>query len=307
MTQETKYKATEITNPSPKLFQDRLRDDRRPVPHPYVWPSRCVGHIIIKFEDNTGTKASGALVSDYTVLTAGHVVKNANNEFKKIKKFQFVPAHYHIDDPTYGIYDWSKMKAVYDGEHGSRDWALISLAQPAGFQTGFLGVSAKYPINRWKSEGDHFQHIGYPCDHPNEMWIDEDGVCTDIWNGRQLKTDLHAVQGQSGGPLTINWGSSNPQVCGCASKGIPLKWTHFTPGYEDVKTGVWMQVLCDEYGKMHSDDRFAGCSTSISQGDTISTQGMLPNYNIPHVFSEDPGPVIRRFNSSNMSKFIVSD
>ncbi|MCS6595304.1 trypsin-like serine peptidase [Bacillus cereus] len=276
-----------------------------PVARPHVGPSRCVGHIVIKYRNqDKWWQGTGTLISDYTVLTAGHIVKNSKNEYYDIEKFQFIPARHHSDAP-YGVFNWSKMKAVFNG--GSRDWALISLSEPAGFRTGFLATKAKYPINRWKSEGDRFQHIGFPIDHAEEMWIDKDGVCTDIWNGRQLKTDLHAVQGQSGGPLTINWGSGNPIVCGCLSSGPYTVTTpnYFTPGYEDVKTDVWMQVLCDEYGKMHSDDRFAGCSSSISQGDIISTQGMLPNYDIPHVFAEDEGPVIRRFSPRLIENWIT--
>lgn len=34
----------------------------------------------------------------------------------------------------------------------------------------------------------------------DEMWIDQDGECTDIYRGQQLKTDIDAAGGQSGGP-----------------------------------------------------------------------------------------------------------
>ncbi|CAH0345154.1 trypsin-like serine protease [Bacillus sp. CECT 9360] len=289
-------KSTEITNPNPKMFfQPKILDDRIAVARPDVFPSRCVGQIEIKVKNGGWHQASGSLISDYTVLTAGHAVKSSNNEFFEIETFRFIPARNHANMP-YGVYDWHRMRAVYNG--GSRDWALISLAHPAGFRTGFLGTIAKYPVSRWANEGDHFQHIGFPGDHADEMWIDEDGACTAIHDGRQIKTDIDAAHGQSGGPLTLNWSSSGvPQVAGCLSWGPNdvEDPNYFTPGYEDVKTDVWMQVLCDEYGKIHSDDRFGGCSESKSIKEVITTEGMLPNYEVPYIFADDKGPAIRRF------------
>ncbi|EON72572.1 hypothetical protein H131_10543 [Lysinibacillus sphaericus OT4b.31] len=97
-------------------------------------------------------------------------MKGANNQFLDIEIFRFIPARNHSNMPC-GIYDWSEMRAVHNG--GLRYRALISLTQPAGFQTGFLGTSATYPVNRWANERDRFQHIGFPGDHTDEMWIDD--------------------------------------------------------------------------------------------------------------------------------------
>lgn len=73
---------------------------------------------------------------------------------------------------------------------------------------------------------------------------------------------------------------------------LRLTLTRLEDSLAALKTDVWFQALCEEYGNMHSDDRFVSCG---SLGDTMFTQGMLPNYNIPHVFSNDKGPVIRGF------------
>lgn len=296
MTTAALNQTTELINAKPLQFDTaRLLDDRIRVARPDVFPSRCVGQIEIKIRNGGWLQASGSLVSDYTVLTAGHVVKNSDNTFFDIETFRFIPARDHSSMP-YGVYDWVKMRGVYNG--GSRDFALISLAQPAGFRTGYLGTLAKHPVNRWTSEGDRFQHIGFPGDHADEIWIDEDGVCTGIHDGRQMKTDIDAAHGQSGGPLTVNWGSGNPKVSGCLSWGPnPVEDpNYFTPGYEVEKTDVWMQILCDEYGRMHADDRFQGCASTNFMGGVVETAGMLPNYEIPHAFTEDEGPRIRRFN-----------
>ncbi|MGN4782096.1 trypsin-like serine peptidase [Bacillus cereus group sp. MYBK217-2] len=159
--------STTLKNKNPiKFSQETLFDDRIRVAHPDVYPYRCFGQIEIRLKDGSSIQASGSLLSDYTVLTAGHVVKTADNKFKDIDTLRFIPAKNHSDLP-YGIYDWYQMTATYNGS--SRDWALISLTQPAGFRTGFLGSIAKFPVNRWVNENDHFQHVGYPGDHVDEM------------------------------------------------------------------------------------------------------------------------------------------
>ncbi|MBI5251833.1 MAG: trypsin-like serine protease [Desulfomonile tiedjei] len=289
--------STVLVNETPTLFEEiRLLDDRIPVARPDVFPSRCVGHIEIKLRGGGGYTASGSLVSDYTVLTAGHVVKNASNQFHDIQSFRFIPGRNRAAMP-YGVYEYSEMRAVNAGH--SRDWALISLTQAAGFRTGFLGTLAKFPVDRWTREGDRFAHVGFPGDHRDEMWVDEDGACTGIYEGRQLITDIDAAHGQSGGPLAIQWFSGDPRVCGCLSWGPNAAEdpNYFTPGFEDVKTDVWMQWLCDHFGHLHSDDRFGKSNTALFAADDMGTVGMLPNYELPHSFIEDTGPDVRRFSS----------
>ena len=146
--------STILTNPKPKMV--RFFDDRIPVSRPDIYPSRTVGQILLKIRNGGVIRGSGSLISDYTVLTAGHVVKSTDNNFYDIEWMWFIPAKNHGSEP-YGRFDWEHIRAV---RSGSRDWALVSLALGAGFSTGFLGTRVKLPISRWTSEGDRFSHIG---------------------------------------------------------------------------------------------------------------------------------------------------
>ncbi|WP_154213692.1 hypothetical protein [Bacillus cereus] len=56
---------------------------------------------------------------------------------------------------------------------------------------------------------------------------------------------------------------------------------------------VWMQWICDIYGKLHPDDRFGGCT------------GMFPNYDIRHVFTAEKGPGIHRFSTRLTKDWLI--
>ena len=282
---------TTIENPNPIKF--RLFDDRIPVSRPDIYPSRTVGQILVRLKDGRSWSGSGSLLSDYTVLTAGHVVKDSSNNFYDFDFIRFIPARNHQSEP-YGRFDWMEIRAIHSG---ARDWALISLTQPAGFSTGFLGARAKLPLDRWTREGDRFSHIGFPGDHQDEMWIDEDGACTGIHESRQLLTDIDAAHGQSGGPLTVEWFSSSPRVAACLVWGPnPVEDpNYFMPGYETSRDDTWLQWLCDRYGRLHPDDRFQGCINSLEAREATDTYSSLPNYGVDSYTADDSGPVIRRF------------
>lgn len=285
--------STIITNESPKVL--RLFDDRIAVARPDVYPNRTVGQIMVRLKNGKLIQGSGSLLSDYTVLTAGHMVKSNDNKFFDIDWLRFIPAKNHANEP-YGRFDWQEMRAV---NSGARDWALISLTTGAGFSTGYLGARVKFPINRWTKDGDRFSHIGFPGDHRDEMWIDEDGVCTGIHDNHQLKTDIDAAHGQSGGPLARDWFGSGPRVVGSLVWGPnPIEDpNYFMPGWEDTKDDTWFQWLCDYFGGLHSDDRFGGCSSlrAVTDSEEVESEGALPDYSQDYTIIDDEGPAIRRF------------
>ena len=288
----------------------RPADDRIAASRPDVYPYRTVGQILVKVRNGGLWQGSGSLLSDYTVLTAGHMVKTADNQWLDMEWLRFIPARNHASEP-YGRFDWVHMRAV---RSGARDWALISLAQPAGFQTGFLGSYAQLPISRWKGVGG-LSHIGFPGDHADEMWIDEDGSVTSIDEERQLRTDIDAAHGQSGGPLTRNWFGTNPQVVASLVEGPnPVEDPNdFMPGWETSKDDTWMEWLCNDFGRRHPDDRFVGCGAVVRASDrladevdaAVQTSGALPNYEVATGFAADEGPTIRRFSPATRSTLMT--
>ena len=290
-------RSTTLTNSNlSSVDTSETLDDRIRVVSPSVFPNRCIGHIEVTALIREGGRTrwqswtgSGSLLSDYTVLTAGHVVKDGNNQFYDIRELRFIPGRNHSSMP-YGQFNWSYIRAVCKDV---RDWALISLAQPAGHRTGFFGSTTKQPISQWQIDQDEFAHLGFPGDHADEMWIDESGHCTGIYRQRQLKTDIDAAHGQSGGPLLIGWGTSNPQVV------ASLVWgpnsvedpNYFMPGYETSNEDTWMYWLNREFGNRHADDRYG--NNVQEESDTLDIRAAKPFYERGDIATEDTGPILR--------------
>jgi V8-like Glu-specific endopeptidase len=297
---ERKMTSSTIDNPRPRVL--RPLDDRIPVARPEIYPSRCVGQIVARLRDGRVFQGSGSLLSDYTVLTAGHMVKDANNAFFDITSMVFIPAKNHGGEP-YGQFDWEHMRAV---RVGGRDWCLISLAQPAGFSVGFLGAYAQLPINRWVGTGA-LSHIGFPADHRDEMWIDEEGAVTAIDQSVQLRTNIDSAAGQSGGPLVRNWFSAG-QVVGSLVEGPnPVEDPNdFMPGWETSKDDTWMEWLTTHFGNRHPDDRFTRPSLRAAAGtDAMETVGMRPIAATNAVFADDKGPDVRRLRPAELAGFMT--
>lgn len=284
----------DIRNPSPKQF--RLFDDRIRVSDPSVYPYRTVGHIVVELADGRVFTGSWSLLSDYTVLTAGHVVMDSGNVFYDIQSLRFIPARNHSSEP-YGRFDWTSMRGI---RSGARDWALIELAAPAGHRTGYLGYHARLPLADWVGLSG-LSHIGFPGDHADEMWIDEDGSVESINEGLQLRTNMDAASGQSGGPLTRNWFGSNAQVVGSLIEGPnPVENPNdFMPGWETSTTEGWLHHLCTDFGKRNEDDRFEACDETRMEGGGLSARGKLPKYSADSQLADDQGPTIRRFSVPN--------
>lgn len=293
MSIQKEVQPSDLTNQSPEIFH--LLDDRIPVSDPSVYPYRTVGHIIVELTDGRVFTASGSLLSDYTVLTAGHAVMSADNEFYDIQSLRFIPARNHSDEP-YGRFDWRSMRAI---RSGARDWCLIELAAAAGFRTGYLGWHARLPLSRWVGLDD-LSHIGFPGDHADEMWIDEEGEVESIDEQLQLRTSIDAAAGQSGGPLARNWFGTNPQVIGSLVEGPnPVENPNdFMPGWETSTTQGWVHHLCTDFGNRNPDDRFEGCDSVQVQSSDISIKGKLPKYSAESRLANDYGPTIRRFPKS---------
>lgn len=139
-------KSSEIRNDTPDYFH--IFEDRTSVAHPSHFPYRSVGHVVVELSNGERLVGPGTMLSDFTVLASAHLVKNTENLFLDIARLFFVPAKRHLTQP-YGIFDWTHIRAFRDDRN---DWALISLAEPAGRAVGTFGAYAKSSSEDWRDE-----------------------------------------------------------------------------------------------------------------------------------------------------------
>lgn len=277
-------RSSAIENASPQCFRDF--GGRRVVAASGQFPFRAIGHVVVELGDGRRHKGGGTLLSDFTVLTAGHLVKTVDNAFMDIAKMYFIPAAHHLTRP-YGIYDWNTVRAV---NSGGRDWGLISLTEPAGHSVGYLGAYAQRGTDEWIGQAG-LSCFAQPKELHDEMWVDEDVQILPGDHPERLYTDQRTTSFQAGAPLVRNWHSNNPQVIAAlvSDDGRGVRTNEFMPGMHSDTGAGWLTWLCEEFVHLNRCDRLKYNRTAT----TLETVAMQPDYSPYSFTADDDGPTVR--------------
>lgn len=279
-----RVRSSVIENASPQYFRNFA--DRPIVATPCQFPFRAVGQVVVELGDGRRHYGIGTLLSDYTVLTAGHIIKKPDNTFKDIAKMYFVPAAQHLSRP-YGIFDWRFVRAL---RSGARDWALISLAEPAGHSVGFLGTYTDLSHEKWVGRAG-FSFFGQTLELQDRMDVVEDVQIVAGADLGRLMTDQDIIRSQTGAPLIRNWQSNNPQVIAIYVGGRDAVHcsSEFLPGWDLGQDDAWLTWLCDEFGNWERRDRFRSYRSRLE----VETVAMQPDYSPFSYAALDDGPAVR--------------
>ena len=278
---QTPRASTAINNTSTQRF--RCPDERVPAARPSISPYRTIGHIIVDLSDGRRIERPGALVSDFTVLTAGDLVKDGDNAFHAIERLRFIPAR---NDPAqpYGHFDWVHMRAVHNE---SANWALISLAEPAGYSVGYLGTSA-LGVGEVPREG--LSRVTPPADsHADEFWIDADPGIGGPGDGR--------------GFLIDNWFTANPQLielsenAGCGDQGTLVA--------RRMQQNHWLYWLHEDFAHRNQSDRIIQRSKGTGTAN-LTTDTRQPDYSLLSFDPRDDGPLVHHISQSAILEFLPS-
>ncbi|WP_162006622.1 pre-peptidase C-terminal domain-containing protein [Roseimaritima sediminicola] len=181
------------------------KDDRIRVTSTTSYPWRALGHL--EFRLSSGWKTcSGAMVSPYHFLTAGHCVHNRNDGGWASQMRIYLGQN--NDYRPYGEVDWTYVRS-YTGwtrdQDFDHDWALVTLDRNIGNYTGWYGYE-------WRSgnsayNGMNLNSAGYPrYAHGRDTKADELYRVfgpTDYATTNRIYYDgtLDTTGGQSGSPL----------------------------------------------------------------------------------------------------------
>lgn len=134
-------------------------DERSPVIDTTRYPWSAMGRIDIG--------CTGTLIGPRHVLTAGHCVYNISTD-EWYDKLDFSPGQSGEEQP-YGKIRWERVITVrgWTELHSTAyDYAMIVLAEPIGYTTGWLGFG--YVTGQWIRNANI---AGYPADKPaGSMW-----------------------------------------------------------------------------------------------------------------------------------------
>lgn len=138
-------------------------DDRQRILDTTLFPWSAIGKVFMWFPDGSQFSASGSLITDFHVYTAGHVVHHG--DFGGWADYiEFVPGmdgDYEPFDSYWDTFLWSTAGWV-DNADPDFDWGLVEIDRPIGSFVGHLGYAYHTDLN-WYIDRT-FNLAGYPGD-----------------------------------------------------------------------------------------------------------------------------------------------
>jgi M6 family metalloprotease-like protein len=155
-------------------------DTRTAVIDTLEFPSRAVVQIVFKSKTGENHLCSGSLISEDTVLTAGHCIHSGSNQGELYSDYVVYPGRNKIVKPfgscgvvkAYTLQGWVAAEAVYDTRN--YDIGALKLDCKVGRSTGWFGLRAFEGAETGLSTTVH----GYAGDKlpPGVQWLSTDEV-----------------------------------------------------------------------------------------------------------------------------------
>ena len=164
-----------------------------------------MGRIQVAFPTGAQVFGSGAMISPYHFLTAGHVVHSSTKGGWATS--MEIALGQDGDEKFYGVADWNYVRSYSgwtDDRSADHDWALVTLDRNLGNYTGWLGYESRADDEDY--DGMTVNTAGYPSDRSTN------GVDMYYTNGPTDHASTHRVyysgedgmdtyEGQSGSPV----------------------------------------------------------------------------------------------------------
>ncbi len=170
--------------------------DTRQQIHPTTYPFRAIGRVTF----NNGSWCSGAMVSPFDFLTAGHCVSPGNGTW--YTDFQVSLAQDGSSKP-YGTAGWQYERTYgnwLNGRDMHFDFGLITLDRNVGTYTGWFGYQWRANLSDYN--GLTVDNAGYPQDQDSgqQMWgtLNTATARADTY---EVYYNFNTAGGQSGSPV----------------------------------------------------------------------------------------------------------
>ncbi|ACK70637.1 peptidase S1 and S6 chymotrypsin/Hap [Gloeothece citriformis PCC 7424] len=309
-------------------------DNRQRVNDTLTFPFSGVARIVTYWSNGEITIGSGAMVSPYHLLTAGHNLHDVSEGgyAQRVEVILGSKGTITRDDRAnfeyYGVANSVNLRVdnVWaNGENYDYDWGLITVDRNIGNYTGWFN----YGFNNI-SNGTQVNVAGYPSDFfdPNKdgIWDNYDmtyqvGTISEVSNFVLKSTDLDFATGISGSPMWINQGNEKV-IYGIASAmfyntitraGIYNQFTRITENRANTLTNWINQDNASlqpidkpdwvDYDKWFDTNSASFLSTQITPGNSFSITTTIRNNGT----APSSAPIIVSFYASTDSSITTSD
>ncbi len=226
------------------------------------WPYQANGFVLAQDIENPAKwhKGSGTMIGPNFVLTAGHVIKDANNQVRKV--FIYLPA---AND---NLLPFSKLsvKAVYVSKKYDRfsknerqnrefDYGMLVLDSPIGNATGWYGLAIPRDLSLEKQSVTISGYSGQTSKKNHyEMYTATGKV---IKRNKEILTlNVTITKGQSGTGCVVSLGEDKIYCVGVLTlkKGRRSKFNVITPAkYADYVSWMKKHIYTQPFYKNISD------------------------------------------------------
>lgn len=192
-------------------------DERTKVTTTTTHPYYAIAQLSVTYTDSTSATATGFMVSENVLLTAGHasMSESSNAPIKSATIYLGRNGSSTPSTATLSSY-YVCSEFTYYSDDDQDDYAIWILNSNIGNTSGWFGVG--YNTSNSYFTGNTFTITGYPGDKPNgTMWTASASISS--CSTYLLKHKIDTMAGQSGAPVYINKSGSGYVVYGIQVSG----------------------------------------------------------------------------------------
>ena len=290
-------------------------DDRTRITDTTQFPYSAIGRISVKFPNGVTQFGSGAMVSPFHILTAGHVVHDSGHGgwATEIKVAVARDGSTRPNGPEANFTHYRSSPEWISSGDRNHDWALITLDRSIGDFSGYFGVESQATS---AYTGMAVETAGYPVDKGGTQMYAASGVINSATEFElRYNGTMDTYGGQSGSPIwrSVNGGPiiNGIHAYGYSAAGYNSATRITTDKFNSLQ--AWIaedmvsRVPADKPDLLDYDGWFASSHSSFSPATVLRGGTVQISARIANLGTADAGPYTLSLYASTDATITAAD